>query len=57
MKEEFNKYIEVWGKKLNNQLKNSDESLSSRLDQIEDRISGPKDMVDELEHSDEDKDK
>jgi hypothetical protein len=37
------------------QIKNSVESLSSRLDQIEDRIPGLKDKVDLLEYVNEDR--
>jgi chromosome segregation ATPase len=33
------------------QIKKSAESLTKRLDQIEDKISGLKDKVNELEHS------
>jgi hypothetical protein len=37
--------------------KNSFESLTNRLDQVEERISGLEDKKDELQHSDKNKEK
>jgi hypothetical protein len=39
------------------EIKNSIEMFSSRMDQIEDRLLGPDDNLDALEHSDENKGK
>jgi polyhydroxyalkanoate synthesis regulator phasin len=65
MKEEFNKdkkllkkhQIEILEMKssINLQQQKTFKSLSSRLDQIEDRMSGLENKVDELEYEDEDK--
>jgi phage shock protein A len=63
MKEEFNKDMENLRKKNQtetleiksslNQIKNTGESHSSRLEQVEDRISGLEDKIDTKEKSEE----
>jgi hypothetical protein len=65
LKEELKKDIEVfkkikwkfWEQNSQSQIKHSFKNLTKRLDQVEDRISGIENKVNELEHSDKDKEK
>jgi hypothetical protein len=62
LKEEFNTDTEILKKnqieileKLNNLNKNSVESITNRIEQVENRVSGSEDDVEELDQSDNDK--